>query len=89
MPRSPTHPYRLKTERLLIESADALIVLSKFMKRSLDKAAHKKITVIPSPASMEKEKGKIPRSMNRRFLFSYGRFVPEKGFSQLLKVFPS
>ncbi|MCO6752720.1 glycosyltransferase, partial [Streptomyces sp. IpFD-1.1] len=25
--------------------------------------------------------------MNRRFLFSYGRFVPEKGFSQLLKVF--
>ncbi|WP_270580903.1 glycosyltransferase family 4 protein [Bacillus subtilis] len=85
--REAPHPYRLKTERLLIESADALIVLSTFMKRSLNKAAHKKITVIPSPASMEEEKGKIQRSINRRFLFSYGRFVPEKGFSQLLKVF--
>ncbi|MFP7230773.1 glycosyltransferase family 4 protein [Bacillus subtilis] len=81
------HPYRLQTERLLIESADELIVLSTFMKRSLDKTACKNISVIPSPASMEEEKGQIPMSMNRRFLFSFGRFVPEKGFSQLLKVF--
>lgn len=81
------HPYRQQTERLLIESADELIVLSTFMKRALDQAARKKVTVIPSPASMEEEKGEIPRSMNRRFLFSFGRFVPEKGFSQLLKVF--
>ncbi|MCY8128897.1 glycosyltransferase family 4 protein [Bacillus spizizenii] len=81
------HPYRLQTERLLLESADELIVLSTFMKRALDKAARKKITVIPSPASLEEEKGQIPRSMNKRFLFSFGRFVPEKGFSQLLKVF--
>lgn len=81
------HPYRLQTERLLIEIADELIVLSTFMKRSLDKTAGKKISVIPSPASMEEEKGEIPKSMNRRFLFSFGRFVPEKGFSHLLKVF--
>ncbi|MCY8317745.1 glycosyltransferase family 4 protein [Bacillus vallismortis] len=82
------HPYRLQTERLLIEAADELIVLSSFMKRSLDKAARKNITVIPSPASMEEEKGEIQRSMMRgRFLFSFGRFVPEKGFAQLLKVF--
>ncbi|MDM5302486.1 glycosyltransferase family 4 protein [Bacillus subtilis] len=81
------HPYRLQTERLLIESADELIVLSSFMKRSLDKAAREKITVIPSPASMEEEKGEVPRNMNGRFIFSFGRFVPEKGFSQLLKVF--
>lgn len=81
------HPYRQQTERLLIESADELVVLSTFMKQAFDQAAHKKITVIPSPASMEEEKGELPRSMNRRFLFSFGRFVPEKGFSQLLKVF--
>ncbi|MEC1548373.1 glycosyltransferase family 4 protein [Bacillus rugosus] len=81
------HPYRLQTERLLINSADELIVLSTFMKRALDKIARKKPTVIPSPASMEEEKRQIPRSMNKRFLFSFGRFVPEKGFSQLLKVF--
>ncbi|MDR4435721.1 glycosyltransferase family 4 protein [Bacillus tequilensis] len=85
--REAPHPYRQQTERLLIESADELIVLSTFMKQAFDQAAHKKITVIPSPASMEEEKGELPRSMNRRFLFSFGRFVPEKGFSQLLKVF--
>lgn len=54
------YPYRLQTKRLLIKSADELIVLSTFMKRSLDdKAARKNLTVIPSPASMEEVRGQI------------------------------
>lgn len=53
------HPYRQQTERLLIESADELIVLSTFMKQALDQAARKKVTIIPSPVSMEEKRGKF------------------------------
>ncbi|MDP4526084.1 glycosyltransferase family 4 protein [Bacillus halotolerans] len=83
------HPYRLLTERLLLDISDELIVLSSFMKRSMNKAYpfREKITVIPSPLSLQAKSGLAERIIHKRYLFSFGRFVPEKGFSQLLKVF--
>ncbi|WP_343310707.1 glycosyltransferase family 4 protein [Bacillus atrophaeus] len=83
------HPYRQLTECILIEASDRIILLSTFMKSFLERAygAGKKAIVIPSPITQEHISSSRVKTINKPYLFSFGRFVPEKGFHHLIQVF--
>lgn len=80
-------------EKSLISSAEQLIVCSDYMKESLTSIFHieeKKAAVIPNgiePASISLKADEIfPELNGRKYIFSIGRMVKEKGFETLLKA---
>jgi len=82
------HPYRAILERLLAEKSDQILVLSSMMKSDMQKAfslSFEQIRVIPHPCIKSRTVKK--RMKSAHYFFSYGRFVPEKGFIELLHVF--
>ncbi|MEC1448500.1 glycosyltransferase family 4 protein [Bacillus haynesii] len=82
------HPYRAILERLLAEKSDQILVLSSMMKSDMQKAfslPFEQIRVIPHPCIKSRTVKK--RMKSAPYFFSYGRFVPEKGFIELLHVF--
>ncbi|MCY8341201.1 glycosyltransferase family 4 protein [Bacillus haynesii] len=82
------HPYRATIERLLAEKSDQILVLSSMMKSDMQKAFSlpcEQVRVIPHPCIKSRTVKK--RMKSAPYFFSYGRFVPEKGFIELLHVF--
>lgn len=75
-----------------MDESDQLIVCSDYMNETLTSiydVSDKKIAVIPNgiePASVEKKAQDIfPDLTNRKYIFSIGRIVKEKGFETILK----
>ncbi|MTH52421.1 glycosyltransferase [Bacillus mangrovi] len=85
-----THSEKLihSMEKKLIEKADSLIVCSDYMKQELLTlgAEARKITVIPNGVSPFLSRAVAP-ALQAPYLMAMGRFVPEKGFQDLLKAF--
>ncbi|MFO6496241.1 glycosyltransferase family 4 protein [Bacillus sp. z60-11] len=82
------HPYRLLLERLLLKESGRIIVLSSMMKdfvKERSPEAAEKVRIIPNPCRKTKTVKSRPKTAP--YLFSYGRFVPEKGFLQLIRAF--
>ncbi|WP_164462209.1 glycosyltransferase family 4 protein [Bacillus sp. FJAT-42376] len=77
-----------ETEMKLIRSADHLIACSRFMKNELILAGaeESKISVIPNGAAPFEAQESNPPLLHP-YVFTMGRFVPEKGFEELIHAF--
>ncbi|MGN9864646.1 glycosyltransferase family 4 protein [Bacillus swezeyi] len=82
------HPYRMLLERLILKESRQVIVLSSMMKQAIKEKslqAAENVQIIPNPCRKTKTAKKQLKAVP--YLFSYGRFVPEKGFFRLIRTF--
>ncbi|WP_442854512.1 glycosyltransferase family 4 protein [Bacillus sp. SJS] len=86
--KTPAEKMIHEMEKKLLQEADELIVCSNYMKREIlsQKADAEKITVIHNGAAPF-SKSSLGNPAAYPYIFSMGRFVPEKGFEDLLVAF--
>lgn len=80
-------------ERQLIVAADCLIVCSEYMKdtvRSIFNVRNEQLAVIPNGVEAPKSESIVdelfPELKQKKYIFSVGRMVPEKGFDTILEA---
>jgi len=71
-------------EKIGIEYANRIIVLNESSKNSLPNICAEKINVIPNGVELSQ----LKNNGQGKFIFAIGRFVPEKGFDDLLNALP-
>ncbi|MBS2969693.1 glycosyltransferase family 4 protein [Metabacillus sp. KIGAM252] len=86
--KTPAEKMIHEMEKKLIKEADELIVCSNFMREEIlfEEADSKKISVIHNGA-VPFQKNSLGNPFISPYIFSMGRFVPEKGFEDLITAF--